>query len=49
MAAMGVETIVEIGPKRTLCGLIKRINKNIQLMSVEDTGSLYKTVEILSA
>ena len=49
MATMGVDTIVEIGPKRTLCGLIKRINKNINLMSVEDNDSLYKTAEMLSA
>ncbi len=49
MAAMGVETIVEIGPKRTLCGLIKRINKNIKLHSVEDITSLYKTAEILAS
>ena len=48
MAAMGVETIVEIGPRRTLCGLIKRINKNIQLYSIEDATSLHKTVEILA-
>jgi len=49
MAALGVETIIEIGPKRTLCGLIKRINRNIQLYSVEDVASLHKTVEILAA
>jgi [acyl-carrier-protein] S-malonyltransferase len=49
MAELGVETIIEIGPKRTLCGLIKRINKNIKLCSIEDITSLYKTVEILAS
>lgn len=48
MTALGVDTIIEIGPKRTLCGLIKRINKNIKLHSVEDVASLYKTAEILA-
>lgn len=48
MAALGVETIIEIGPKRTLCGLIKRINRNIQLYSIEDAASLLKTAEILA-
>jgi [acyl-carrier-protein] S-malonyltransferase len=48
MGALGVETIIEIGPKRTLCGLIKRINKNIQLYSIEDVASLYKTAGILA-
>jgi len=48
MGALGVETIIEIGPKRTLCGLIKRINKNIQLYSIEDVASLNKTAGILA-
>jgi [acyl-carrier-protein] S-malonyltransferase len=49
MAALGVETIIEIGPKRTLCGLIKRINKDISLLSVEDSSSLQKTLDIISS
>lgn len=48
MAALGVETIIEIGPKRTLCGLIERINRNMQLCSIEDVASLQKTAEILA-
>jgi [acyl-carrier-protein] S-malonyltransferase len=49
MTALGVETIIEIGPKRTLCGLIKRINKDISLFSVEDSSSLQKTLDIISS
>lgn len=49
ISAMGVEKIIEIGPKRTVCGLIKRINKNIELFSVEDVNSLHKTVEFFAA
>jgi [acyl-carrier-protein] S-malonyltransferase len=47
MAAQGVEKIIEIGPKRTLCGLIKRIDKGIQLFSVEDSSSLHKVAEAI--
>jgi [acyl-carrier-protein] S-malonyltransferase len=47
MTTMGVETIIEIGPKRTLCGLIKRINRNMQLLEVEDSNSLHKTAKII--
>jgi [acyl-carrier-protein] S-malonyltransferase len=49
MVALGVETIIEISPKRTLCGLIKRIDRNIKLHSIEDIASLYKTLEILAS
>lgn len=48
MAGLGVDTIVEIGPKRTLSGLIKRIDKNIQLYSIEDLVSLNKVVAALA-
>jgi [acyl-carrier-protein] S-malonyltransferase len=44
MAALGVDTIVEIGPKRVLSGLIKRIDKSIRLCNVEDLESLNNTV-----
>ncbi len=49
MAALGVDTIIEIGPKRTLCGLIKRINRNIKLYSIEDAASLHRTLEFLAS
>ena len=44
MGHLGVDTIVEIGPKRTLSGLIKRIDRKMQLLNVEDFASLKKTV-----
>jgi [acyl-carrier-protein] S-malonyltransferase len=43
MGHLGVDTIVEIGPKRTLSGLIKRIDRKMQLLNVEDFASLKKT------
>ncbi|MDD5711817.1 MAG: ACP S-malonyltransferase [Smithellaceae bacterium] len=44
MVALGVDTIIEIGPKRTLSGLIKRIDRSLRLLNVEDTDSLEETV-----
>jgi [acyl-carrier-protein] S-malonyltransferase len=35
MEASGVETVVEIGPGRVLCGLIKRISPRLKLANVE--------------
>ena len=48
MAAMGIDTIVELGPKRTLSGLIRRIDRRLRLLNVEDGESLEKTVAELS-
>jgi [acyl-carrier-protein] S-malonyltransferase len=42
MGHLGIDTIVEIGPKRTLSGLIKRIDRNVKLLNVEDFASLKK-------
>ncbi|MDZ4164024.1 MAG: ACP S-malonyltransferase [Smithellaceae bacterium] len=42
MVSMGVDTVVELGPKRTLVNIIKRIDRNIKLLSVEDGDSLDK-------
>ena len=42
MASMGIETILEIGPKKTLSGLIKKIDKRIRVMEIGDLASLRK-------
>jgi [acyl-carrier-protein] S-malonyltransferase len=34
MAASGVSTFVEIGPKRVLCGLIRRIERDVHVLNV---------------
>jgi [acyl-carrier-protein] S-malonyltransferase len=47
MKAMGVHTIVEVGPGRVLGGLIKRIDRSFRLLNVEDPASLDKTLEAL--
>jgi [acyl-carrier-protein] S-malonyltransferase len=48
MAAMGVDTIVEVGPKRVLSGLIRRISRQIRLLNVEDEASLEETAAALN-
>lgn len=47
MADMGVDTIVEIGPKRVLSGLIRRIDRRFRLLNVEDEASLEETSRVL--
>jgi len=49
MAEMGVETIVEVGPKRILSGLIRNIRKDLRLVFVGDAESLDRCGELLSA
>jgi malonyl CoA-acyl carrier protein transacylase len=48
MAEMGVDTIVELGPKRILSGLIRRIDRRLRLLNVEDEESLEKTASALN-
>ena len=40
MAAAGVEVFIECGAGKTLAGLIKRINKDVQVFSVQDAETL---------
>ncbi len=48
MALMGVDTIVEMGPRKILSALSKRIDSRIRMLNVEDRDSLKKTLEFLS-
>lgn len=43
----GVDTFIEIGPKRTLCNFVKRINRQVTLLNIEDLESLKHTLDIL--
>lgn len=43
----GVDTFIEIGPGKTLSGFMKRINKSVTMLKVEDIKSLDLTLEKL--
>jgi len=40
----GVTRLVELGPSKVLCGLVRRINRNIECVNVEDPASLDKAL-----
>lgn len=44
MAQAGADTFIEVGPGKTLCGLIKKTLKGARVFNVEDADSLQKTV-----
>jgi len=41
MVSVGVSSFVEIGPGKVLSGLVRRIDKEVQTMNVEDTQGLH--------
>jgi [acyl-carrier-protein] S-malonyltransferase len=43
----GVDTFIELGPGRTLSGFIKKIDRKVTTLNVEDLKSLEKTLETL--
>jgi len=48
MLELGVDTFVEIGPGKTLTGFMKRINRKVKMMNVEDVETLEKVIAALS-
>lgn len=49
LIAEGVTTFVELGPGSVLAGLIKKIDRGVQVMSVEDEQSLEAALEQLGS
>ena len=45
----GVETFVEVGPGKVLCGLMRQIERSKKCVNVEDEASLQKTLTFLSS
>lgn len=43
----GVDTFVEVGPGKVLCGLLRQIDRGVKCFSVEDTTSLKATLAAL--
>ncbi len=44
MAENGVDTVIEVGPKKVLSGLIKRIVPDMKIFNVEDSQTLEDTL-----
>jgi [acyl-carrier-protein] S-malonyltransferase len=49
MATNGVRRALEMGPGRKLAGLVKRIAKELEVLSVDDTPSLEKVSSFLAS
>lgn len=47
MIKNGVDTFIEVGPKKVLSGLIKRIDKDVRVLNVEDTKTLEETLNAI--
>ena len=41
MIENGIETFIEIGPGKVLAGLIKRINKDIKTINIENSDDIH--------
>ena len=48
LIGQGVDTFIEVGPGKVLCGLMRQIDRSKACFNVGDEGSLAKTVETLS-
>ena len=44
MIADGYTDFIELGPGKTLCGLIKKISGDVRVYSVQDAESLENTI-----
>ncbi|HKW18289.1 MAG TPA: ACP S-malonyltransferase [Terriglobales bacterium] len=49
LSARGVQTFVEVGPGKVLCGLMRQIDRSKKCVNVEDEASLQKTCDVLAA
>jgi [acyl-carrier-protein] S-malonyltransferase len=49
LIARGVQTFVEVGPGKVLCGLMRQIDRSKKSLNVEDEASLQKTLEYLAS
>lgn len=45
MIEFGVDTFVEVGPGKTLCAFVRKIDKELTTLNVEDTATLEKAIK----
>jgi len=43
----GVDTFIEIGSKKVLCGFVKKIDRKLNIYNVEDIGTLNKLLDFM--
>lgn len=48
LIARGMQTFVEVGPGKVLCGLMRQIDRSKKCLNVEDEASLQKTMEFVA-
>lgn len=48
LIAQGIQTFIEVGPGKVLCGLMRQIDRSKTALNVSDEASLTKTLESLS-
>ena len=49
LISRGVQTFVEVGPGKVLCGLMRQIDRSKKCLNVEDDASLQKAMEYLAS
>ena len=49
LIAQGVQTFIEVGPGKVLCGLMRQIDRSKTCLNVGDEASLTKTLELLAS
>lgn len=47
MIDMGIDTFIEVGPGKSLSGFVKKINKEVKVLNIEDKESIYNTLRHL--
>lgn len=48
MIELGVDTFIEVGPGKTLSSFIKKIDRSVNTMNVENVKSFEKTLQKLT-
>ena len=49
LISKGIQTFIEVGPGKVLCGLMRQIDRSKKCANVEDEASLVKTMEFLTS